>query len=239
MPTLRVNVGHPYVCFDAVRGSRSPVSASAEPTSVCVRCELETDIGDIAFYVLVKVKKLYASSETKAQEFAVAWLANQLPEHFRQPNYWNFFQCTEFRPEELPITTEVKLTQAFSVDLDLSPGLQKTVEESIAHLSQVRLRFVAAKERLWELVASNSPFGFAQTTEEARNLLRIIEETLSASSDAGSNEPYEARSALDDYEELARRKVEANHNYQSALTSLKYFVSGVTFPSTWTRRPDA
>jgi hypothetical protein len=102
----------------------------------------------------------------------------------------------------------------------------------------VNAAFDKAKDALSELVTNNTAYGFRITVGEARRHFQVITAVLDA-----NGSPFEdfdaraARSAMEDYADLAKRKNENSHGYRTALTSLQHFVFGVNFPTVWGRRP--
>lgn len=72
---------------------------------------------------------------------------------------------------------------------------------------------------------------------EARDLFRTLETALDTSATPRGDIAGHTRSAKQAYRELASRQVESNANYQSALTTLKRFAYGVSFPEVWNRKP--
>jgi hypothetical protein len=237
MAKLNVNTCHPRIVFGRGYDGRVITPKNSKTINVCVRSELITDDGKIAFHVIVKTPKDQAEDEETSQSLAVSWLLQELPSHMAQRAYWDFFRHTEQTPESLSNLPQIDPYKLAPIELDLHPDLAIRAKEAISHLRAVEERFEQAKEKLWRFATNNLPLGFAQTRAEAHTLLHFIEQVLSAGSDEGDYESYNARSAMSDYDELARRKDTNNHNYKSTLESLKRFAYGVSFPSTWHQRP--
>lgn len=239
MTTLTINRGISQIFFDTDWQGRVVPYEKAKITKVCVRNELHTDHGKLAFHAIVRVSKELASENADAERLAISWLKAELPRRFAQTSYWNFFEYTELDMNVLAPDSIDESSKESTTTLELSSRIAEIAEETALYLADLRSRFDSSARRLSDLTSNNLPLGFAQTLGEARTLIRTIENVLSASGDYPPDQAGEARLALTSYQELARRKVESNHNYQSALTSLKRFAYGLHFPETWTRRPYA
>lgn len=238
MPVLIVNRGYPQVFLETNRDGQIVPIEKAKTFRICVRSELHTDQGELAFHTIVRVDKGDACEQSEAQRLAIAWLKDELPRRFSQSSYWNFFEFSQLDlGKVLPGTVDECLRES-SNEVELSSRIATIYYEAHLHLSRVRPQFNDSAERLRQLVSENTPIDFACTLGEARILIRTIEMTLAASADLPGDQAGEARFALINYQELAKRKVESNHNYQSALTSLRRFSYGLSFPRSWQRRPE-
>lgn len=198
-----------------------------------------TNDGAIEFNTVVKVGKLHTESEQNAQALSVLWLIKELPSLLPRRQYWQFFETATLVPDNFPKLSKIDLHKQKQYELALHPNFLLTFQEAILYLRDLEERFDQAKEKLWQFATTNLPFGFAQTRAEAHVLLRFIENVLSAGADEAGYEPFRARAAINDYDELAKRKDVENHNYKISLESLQQFACGVSFPRTWHKRPSA
>ncbi|MBT2304548.1 hypothetical protein J7E70_29405 [Variovorax paradoxus] len=239
MTTLRVNTAVPQQLFERDWRGETIYPNDAATINVCIANELSLGKEKLSFHVVVKIEKASLASERDADGLAIAWLKQTLPERMSRAPYWDFFSYTWLVPDAVPPAPDVSPYYAQETEIDLTPRLREIADAGAAHVAAIRVVFEAAKAELWVMATNNAPLGFAQTVGQARSLLRTIESVLSCSADIGGYEPSKARYAMRDYEDLARRKQETNHNYQYALSSLKSFAHGVAFPSTWHRRPEA
>ena len=211
-----------------------PNRARTQPFEIS--CELQMSKRRLSFNVKASVPKTLTDDEKHAGRLAMAWLVNVLPNRFAEGGYWDFFDYTKVAVERA-VEAEVREFYAHESDVTLSPGIEKEAQAACALLAQTEEKFESAKKRLGDLASKNFAPGFKQSLGEARDLTRAIEQVLGASATLGGYSSQDARTALRNYEELAQRQVESNHNYQSALTALQRFAFGVTFPQLWGRRP--
>jgi hypothetical protein len=123
-------------------------------------------------------------------------------------------------------------------EIFISDTMNKNINNSIEHLKSVKTTFKNAKEKLTKLAFQSTPFGFNHSLEEARKHFYAIESLLECSADRGSGTPSDIRSALKAYEELARRKVQNNHNYQISLQNLQQIIFRIRFPKYWCKKPN-
>lgn len=197
-----------------------------------IRCELQMPERKLPFLVLARVLKTLQADKKKADSAAFSWLAQELPGHFSNQAYWDFFGYNKVDVEQL---TEHAPTQ--QCDVTLSSAMQTRAQEACTELAGIEEKFQDAKSRLSYLASNNYPLGFKQSLHEARDLFRTLETVLDASATLGGDTAGHARSAQQAYQELASRQVESNANYQRALTTLKRFAYGVSFPEVWSHKP--
>jgi hypothetical protein len=238
MTTLHVNLGPVRHVFETSRLSGALIEPKDSGTvNVEITNELILPRGSLAFHVIVKVPKTALKNDQEADPLATAWLKHELPARMSRSNYWSFFETTWVAPDETLSNLDSSPASRLDAEITLTTHMETVAEEACNHTAAIEQQFDSAKHQLTELAFNNTAYGFSRSLSEARKLIRTIEAILSASADVGGYKSMTARSALADYQELARRKVESNRNYQVALRSLQTFAFGVTFPKTWGRRP--
>jgi len=236
MTLLRVNSGLHRQVFETDHWGNTVYPDKAKTINVCVSNELILTDGRMPFLVVVKIKKSQLQAGDDADAIAINWLKHSLPSFLAAAHYWDFFKHTWIDGDASGPDSEK--FKSLEIDITLNERTAKQLSEAVTHLSLARTAFDSAKKRLAEFVAHNTPLGFEHSVSEARPLFNSVERTLSAAADIGGYSPRDARSAWSDYQELSRRKMENNHNYQCALSSLRQFVYGVNFPTYWGKRPD-
>jgi hypothetical protein len=239
LPNLKINTRLPRVVIAPDRFGEFIRRDKSTTINISVTSEIHSKKGSISFNTTLKVNRCPRTEEAKATEAVVSWLEKNLPSILSRANYWNFFENTLLTADVSSEELREWPREPLLVSLDMTPHLQEILDESIDYISKVRRRFNESKEKLLFLANTNLPLGFAQSVGEANTLLKRIEYVLSTSTDVGGYEPSKARNAMHNYQDLARRKIELNSNYQRSLRSLKSFAAGVTFPTTFDRRPDA
>lgn len=238
MPLLRINSGFHRQIFGRDYRGNTIYPDKADTINVCTTNEVETDDGRFSFLVVVKIPKLAVKKTDDADTAALTWLVKHLPDRIANASYWDFFGYTWLEHSGDIDLTGTKPGYAVESDIALSRPLSERIGISIAHVTSIRDAFNAAKQRLDKLASDNAPLGFKLSLNEARRLFSILERVLAASADIGGTSGYDVRAALRHYEELAQRKVESNHNYQYALSSLKRFTYTVHFPECWGQKPE-
>lgn len=239
MATVRINITHPKKIFEPLPGGGFVPPERSKFIFFLIANEVVFDVGVLAINALVKVSKSDLRNDEQSQRVALSRLNHELPSRLREQGYWDFFRATELSaPADLP-EVDSPVRGSTEISIELNEGVVRHASEALAHLEKVGNRFAEAKKRLCEYATNNYPAGFAQSLPQARELLYFIERVLEAGADPGGYESHKARSALQNYQELARRKDVNNHNYRHAQNSLQSFVFGVTFPRAWARRPDA
>lgn len=239
MATVRINITHPRQIFEHLPGGGFIPPERSKLILFLITSEVVLDTGKLSFDTTVKLTRSDSRTVAHSQGLALGWLKAELPKRLSQQGYWEFFRTTEFIPPADLSGVEPLSLGPTEVSVEVHEGVARQGSDAISHLKKVENRFIEAKKRLWEHATSNYPLGFAQSLPEARELLSFIERVLDAGADLGRYEPHKARSALQNYQELARRKDVHNYNYKHALDSLKSFAFGVDFPRAWARRPDA
>lgn len=237
MKKLRINVTFPRIVFVPAFGSSRGNEFDKTVHGVLVCSELVLDGGKLRFNTVVCVPKTLAVEEKRAKQLALTWLGGNLGRQMADAERWNFFQARQL---QVRITEGLEHLDEGSVveqDIRVSAPIEAEAVEAIAHLSRIEAKFEAARERLSDLVSNSTALGFSASLGEARKLMQCIELVLQAGDESGRSTASDARYAVRDYEELARRKQEENANYKSALYSLRSFVYGLTFPTTWKERP--
>lgn len=237
MSKLRINVTFPRIVF--VPAARNPRGTEYDKSvhGVLVCSKLVHPKGSLSFNCVVSVPKSLAAEERRAKQLALSWLGANLARQMSGAGRWDFF-----RPRDLHVHSSEGLESndeggAIEQDLVTSTSLEAEVVESLSVLADVESKFDAARLRLEDVVSNSTALGFLMSLAEARQLIRGVEQVLQAGNDSGRSTASDARSAVRDYEELARRKQEENANYKRALSSLRSFVYGLTFPTTWKERP--
>lgn len=237
MTKLRINVTFPRIVF--VPAARNPRGMQYDKTvhGVLVCSELVHPKGSLSSNCVVSVPKSLAAEERRAKQLALSWLSANLARQMSGAGRWDFF-----RPRDLHVHSSEGLEaneEGGSIEQDLvtSTSLEAEVVESLSVLADVESKFEAARKQLEDLVSNSTALGFSMSLGAARQLIRGVEQVFQAGDDSGCSTASDARSAVRDYEELARRKQEDNANYKRALSSLRSFVYGLTFPTTWKERP--
>ena len=210
---------------------------NAKNINFAVSNEIRINGDSLCFRIVLKIQKNEHQSQAESEKICLSWCKREFPAYFQSRSYWNFFEATWIDiPQDYPEYETEKLSY-IELDVILSENLRETILRDLDYLRNIRTVFDTAKERLTDLAFHSTSFGFAQSLGEARQHFRIIEDVVGCSADIGSYGPGDIRSAVRDYEELARRKIENNHNYQVALNDLRTIVSGVHFPHCWGKRP--
>lgn len=239
MTTLRIQTVpmRPVFEQDTWGNVVEPAKARAHPFEVT--CALALPRRELPFNVIVSVDKTLVPDRKAADAIAFSWLVQELPQALSQGAYWDFFSHTRMSATQAPSEIGPVDRYGFEIDVEISSGIATHASAAIDDVEAIERKFDEAKTRLNDLAFNNYALGFKQSVGEARGLFRTIESVLDASATLGGYTAADARSAMRDYEELARRQVESNHNYQSSLRSLQHFVFGVTLPAVWGRRPTA
>lgn len=238
MPLLRINSGFHRQVFGRDYYGNTIYPDKAETINVCTTNEIEAAGSRLSFLVVVKIPKSVLRKEDDADTAALNWLVKHLPTRIATANYWDFFGYTWLDHSGEIDLTVTKPGYAVDCDVMLTQPLSERLSTSIAHAASVRDAFDAAKHRLDRLARDNAPLGFKLSLNEARRLFSVLERVLAASADIAGSSGHDVRAALRHYEELAQRKVESNHNYQYALSSLKRFTYAVHFPECWGQKPE-
>jgi hypothetical protein len=236
MTKIRILAGYVRPVFeqDLMGQIVPPEKARTQPFEIM--CELEMPKRAISFLVTVAVPYAIVREEAAASAMAIRWLSQELPLMLAQRQGWDFFT-----PARLTLATAVegnRVSDEFSADVELSVGLNAMAEAAADFIIATEAEFEKAKRALSKLVTENTVYGFQITVGEARRHFQQITLVLEA-----SGSPFEdfdsraARSAFADYQDLAKRKTENSHGYQTALSSLRTFVYCVSFPRVWGRRP--
>lgn len=237
MTKLRINVTFPRIVFVPSVGYPRGTKYDKSVHGVLVCSKLVHPKGSLSFNCVVSVPKSLAAEERRAKQLALSWLGANLARQMSGAGRWDFF-----RPRDLYVHSSEGLESndeggAIEQDLVTSTSLEAEVVESLSVLADVESKFDAARLRLEDFVSNSTALGFSMSLSEARQLIRGVEQVLLAGNDSGRSTASDARSAVRDYEELARRKQENNSNYKSSLSSLQSFVYGLTFPTTWKECP--
>lgn len=210
--------------------------AKANSRCVEITCSLKMLNMELSFNVTVSIPKGLVDESKEVDVAALTWLSENLPKRLSSDGYWDFFRSTPLSLKELSAAPSPQ-RYGHAVDVKLSAGIASQADAACAHLGEVRTKFESAKSRLSYLAFNNMALGFKESLSEARATLRTIEEILEANGGMGGYSPQDARNAMRDYENLARRQIESKHNYQSALCSLQRFAHGVSYPTVWGKRP--
>lgn len=237
MTKLRINVTFPWIVF--VPAARNPRGMQYDKTvhGVLVCSELVHPKGSLSFNCVVSVPKSLAAEERRAKQLALSWLGANLVRQMTGAGRWAFFHARQMHVRSLEELEPIDEGQVVEQDFTAPTSLEAEVVETLSILADVESKFDAARQQLEDLVSNSTALGFSMSLGEARTLIRGVELVLQAGDDSGRSTASDARSAVRDYEELARRKQEENANYKSALYSLRSFVYGLTFPTTWKERP--
>lgn len=237
MAKLRINVTYPRIVFVPAVGYSRGTEYDKTMHGVLVCSELLHPQGSLGFNCVVCVPKSLAGEEKRAKQLALSWLIGNLVGQMTRVGRWDFFHPRNmhvYSSEGLQPTEESTVAEQ---DIVTTASVEAEVVETLNLLADVERKFDAAREQLEALVSNSTALGFSMSLGVARQLIRGVEQVLQAGDDSGRSTASDARSALRDYEELARRKQESNLNYKSSLSSLQRFVFGLTFPTTWKERP--
>lgn len=237
MTKLRINVTFPRIVFVPSVGFPRGTQYDKTVHGVLVCSQLVHPHGALSFNCVVSVPKRLAPEERRAKQLAISWLGINLAGQMTGAGRWNFFHPRDLHVHALDGLEPTDEGGFIEQDLVTSESLEAEVVQAQALLAEVEGQFDSARERLHRLVSENTAVGFTTSLSEARQLIRGVELVLQAGDDSGGSTASDARSALRDYEELARRKQEENANYKRALSSLQSFVSGLSFPTTWKECP--
>lgn len=213
----------------------------AKTINICVGSELETTHGRLGFMTVVKIDKHAALEYQQAVSLSRNWLKQELPWIFAKSNYFPFFayRWLQLPPEAWDLSDAGPLKPLEPLQIESTETMAKCIDEAAMHVASVRAPFDNAKSKLYEYAYNNTAYGFKQTIGEARGLLSKVEQVLACSGEPFGSGSDHARAARRDYEELAKRQVESNRNYQYMLTNLQRFTSMLKFPSIWARKPEA
>jgi hypothetical protein len=239
MTILRVNVWGPGQISERDHEGNQVDADKSAAFNIRMTNELVLSARPLAFHVIVRVPKAICSNGGSAGALAFEWLVDYLPARCSRNEHWDFFgpMRLDYPKNRQPLSEPTKWPAETPVEL--SPHLEGISAEAASHLSNVEAAFDLAKRRLEDWAFQNTCYGFTATLGQARDVLRTIQRVLHASADLGGCHAPQAQSALRNYEELARRRIESNANYQYALRSLQRFAMGVRFPRTWNERPYA
>lgn len=203
--------------------------------------ELLTNDGNLGFEISLRIPKEKFSTLVKGKDACLSWCKNNFSTEFSKYEYWNFFEIPTLDFTEIIFVREEDINEYSSqmeFEIFISDTMNKNINNSIEHLKSVKTTFKNAKEKLTKLAFQSTPFGFNHSLEEARKHFYAIESLLECSADTGSGTPSDIRSALKAYEELARRKVQNNHNYQISLQNLQQIIFRIRFPKYWCKKPN-
>jgi hypothetical protein len=201
-----------------------------------VPCSLDMSNRELNFNVIVSVRKSFVSDRKSAENLALSWLLENLPRHLEnESSYWDFFSSTRLDATSMPSSQEHVVSQR-PLRVKLT-SVTSSAQSACNEIDSFEHKFEVAKKRLIELVFEENAFHYKETLSEARQLLKLIESVLNSSGSLGGYSPSDARNAIRNYEELARRQVESNHIYKTSLNTLRNFAYGVSLPQTWGSRP--
>jgi hypothetical protein len=202
--------------------------------------ELLTNDGNLDFEISLRIPKEKFSTSVKAKDACLSWCKNNFSKEFSKCEYWNFFEIKTLDFTEITFLLEEDINEYSQMEFEIfiSDTMNKNINNSIEHLKPVKATFKKAKEKLTELAFHSTSFGFNHSLGEARIYFYEIERILECSADTGGGTPSNIRSALKYYEELARRKVENNHNYQVSLQNLQRIIFRINFPRYWRKKPN-
>jgi hypothetical protein len=237
MKKLRINVTFPRIVFVPAFGYTRGSEHDKTVHGVLVCSELVLNGGKLRFNTVVCVPKTLAVEEKRAKQLALTWLGGNLGRQMADASRWNFFQARQLHVRALESLEPIEEGKVVEHDIVVSEAIEAEAAEAVALLAEVETKFESARERLSDLVSNSTALGFSMSLSEARRLMQGIELVLQAGDVSGGFTASDARSTVRDYEELARRKQEENANYKRALSSLRSFVYGLTFPTTWKERP--
>lgn len=233
---LDINTGFAHEIFEHDRFGNVIQPDKVATVAVFIQSTLKLASGALALRTAVKVPKHAASTPGALDALAVQYLSGELPGRLASSSYWNFFELAWFTADASDGTPVTDLHPR-DMAVEVSDRIAEQANAALAHIEAVRVPFEAAKTRLNELAFHYTAFGLSQYVNEGRAAIRVLEDVLEASGDSGGYRASHARSAVRDLEELARRKVESNRNYQGRLQDLQRFAFGVTFPRSWHQRP--
>jgi len=205
----------------------------------CISNKLVVDSGSLCFQISLKIPKDKLSTTMDAKQACLSWCKTYFPNDFSKRDYWNFFSIQSLVFTSTTVQEEINEYNQMEFEVSISDKMNETINNAIEHINSVQLDFENAKNKLTDLAFNNSAFGFNQSLGEAKEQFRVIEKVLRCSADLGGYTPSNVRSALNCYEELAKRKVENNSIYQIYLRDLQKFVFGISFPSCWGQKPNA
>lgn len=237
MTKLRINVTFPRIAFVPAFGYSRGNEFDKTVHGVLVCSELVLAGSKLRFNTVVCVPKTLAVEERRAKQLALTWLGGNLGRQMAEAGRWNFFQARQLQVRTLEGLEPIEEGKVVEQDIVVSEAIEAEATEAVALLAEVETKFESARERLSDLVSNRTAFGFSMSLSEARRLMQGIELVLQAGDESGCSVASDVRRAQKDYEEVARRKQENNKNYQSALHSLRSFVYGLSFPSTWKSQP--
>lgn len=237
MAKLRINVTFPRIVLVPVVGCSRGNEYDRSVQGVLVCSELMLDQGSLRFNSIVCVPRSLAVEEKRAKQLALSWLGGNLVRQMAGSGRWNFFHARHMQVHTSEGLQPVEEGVVVEQDIVTPAPFEAEAVEAMSLLADVESKFEAARKRLEDLVSNSTAIGFSMSLGEARRLIQGIEQVLQAGDDSGRSTSSDARLAVRDYEELARRKQENNSNYQSALYSLKSFVYGLSFPTTWRSPP--
>jgi hypothetical protein len=214
-------------------------SKHSKTINIKVASELSIDPDPLAFLIVVKIDKTITHEYAEAVSLARHWLAHELPRVLTESGSFNFFNLRWMSPpasiSELPRTEPWKPLD--KIPVEPNEAMRRCIDEAASHLALVREPFEAAKKKLQDYAYNNTAYGFKHTVGQAHTLLRGIERVLSCSAEFYGSTPEHARRAARDYQELSKRQVESNTNYQYMLRDLQRFTSMLSFPRVWGEKP--
>jgi hypothetical protein len=238
MPRLSINTLHlPHIFERDWSGNWEP---REQPKSINVQSTNSICAGDVSvsFRVAVRIgKDFLGNGDNEANLLTVSFLRSWLPGELAKSNYWDFYGLKWVTYVDCDTVDAQELYRPFELEVPLTDAMTKVVTEVAEHLGSLREKFSAHKEKLNNFAYQNTAYGFQATVGDARTSFRVIQDVLECSAQEGGYSSSDCRHAFRCYEDLARRKVEANHNYQVLLNRVQRFVSGVEFPEVWGKKP--
>ncbi|MEQ8270778.1 hypothetical protein [Algiphilus sp.] len=211
----------------------------SKKTCALIECSIESVKGEISFNIVVQFPKSIIAEGSNVEQLAIAWAIQNIPIDLAESGYWNYFETMRFDVREAPSIEVEHDSSPIVRELQMSERAETNLDNALTHLVGVREKFDLALGILSKYVAENAPYGFKLTLAEARQHFRTLEAILDCSGQQGGYAAHDVRGAFRDYEELARRQVVNNHNYQSALRDVQRVVYRLSFPRTWGRKPSA
>lgn len=232
---LIINVGHAQQLID--RDWDGNLISELEARQWLWKIENEIKFGDkvLGFQFIAEVPKLLAADAEIALKLVVSWCRQKFAPDFRNHQTWNFFDIRRVQIAAVPVDEAPRFNH-IACDVELSESMVFAIDSTARDLSALKSRFELAKDALFKLATQASPVGIAYAIGEARAHFRTLESIVECSASFGYG-PADVRSALRSYEEMARRKVESNHNYKVAQGTVRKVAYGVSFPTSWHKRP--
>ena len=201
--------------------------------------EIESDIGNLCFQFILKIPKATSTNIKELEQVCISWCNSIFPDYFQSKVFWNFFNITWIDIFDYESLKKNDKYARMEFDIKLKDDMNSVLHDSIETITIVKEKFEKAKNRLLDISFHSTPLGFKESTGEAIALFQTLENIVKCSADIGRYGASDIRYAMQNYQELAKRKMENNHNYQVSLNNLQKIAYGISFPKCWSEKPNA